>query len=355
MEERERFLACLNYQNFDRAPLRYFGAWPETVERWKNEGYDPDKPPFVLDRWDWYGSWFFPHPPFARTVVEETDNTILYLNHEGILLRERKDQPQSSMPQFVRFPVETREDFRRFWREKMQPNLASRIGPDWRQKLSAYRNRTVPLIIVADRWGGFFGPLRNLLGLEKLCLLFYEDPAFLEEMMENLAWFLISMMDRILDCTDIDVFGFWEDMAYKTGPLVGPDLVRKYMVPRYRQVVDYLRKRGVKFFSLDSDGNISSLIPVWLDAGINILYPFEVQAGMDVCQVRKQYGKHLRMWFGVDKRVATLGKQAIDQEMARVAGLVREGGYIPGPDHSFPPDVSYEHFCYFMEALQKIL
>ncbi|HPP12834.1 MAG TPA: uroporphyrinogen decarboxylase family protein [bacterium] len=355
MNERERFLACLNYQNFDRAPLRHFGAWPETVERWKKEGYDPEKPPFTLDRWDWYGNWFFPQPPFTRTVVEQTEKTILYVNHEGILLRERKDQPRSSMPQFVRFPVETRQDFRRFWKERMQPDLTSRIGPDWKEKLSAYRHRTVPLLIVADRWGGFFGPLRNLLGLEKLCLLFYDDPAFLEEMMEAEVQFIVEITDQVLAYTDIDVFGFWEDMAYRSGPLLGPALTRKYLLPRYRQVVEHLRRKGVKFFCLDSDGDISSLIPVWLDAGINILYPFEVQAGMDVVSVRKKYGKNLRMWFGLDKRAAIHGKKAIEAEMARVAPLVREGGYIPGPDHSFPPDVSYANFCFFMEALEKIL
>jgi uroporphyrinogen decarboxylase len=61
------------------------------------------------------------------------------------------------------------------------------------------------------------------------------------------------------------------------------------------------------------------------------------------------------MWFGVDKRVAAWGPDAIDAEMARVAPLVQEGGYVPGPDHSFPPDVSLANYCYFMEKLKTIL
>ena len=175
------------------------------------------------------------------------------------LLRERKDQPRSSMPQFVRFPVETREDFRGFWAERMQPDPAARIGPDWKEQLAALRGRDYPLIVFPDRWGGFFGPLRNLLGVERLCMTFYDDPAFIEEMMDANADFLIAMMDRVLDHTDVDVFGFWEDMAYKTGPLIGPKLVRKYMLPRYRRVVDFLNSRGVRFIMLDSD-----LVPRWL-------------------------------------------------------------------------------------------
>jgi len=355
MNDRERLLRTLRYQSVDRVPYRWFGAWPETLDRWQREGYDPQKPPFQLDRWDWHGGWFFPNPPFARQVIEEDAETILYVNHEGILMRERRDYQHSSMPQFVRFPVETRADFRQFWKERMQPEPETRLGPDWKEKLAAFRNRDFPLIVIADRWGGFFGPLRNLVGVEKLCTLFYDDPAFVEEMMDADADLVIALMGHILDHTDIDVFGFWEDMAYKTGPLLGPELARRYMLPRYRRVVDFLHSRGVEFISLDSDGDVSKLIPVWVDAGINILYPFESQAGMDVLRVRREYGPDLRLWGGVDKRVAAWGPEAIDAEMARVAPLVRQGGYVPFPDHSFPPDVPYSGYCYFMEKLGSIL
>ncbi|MFH1569711.1 MAG: uroporphyrinogen decarboxylase family protein [Gemmatimonadota bacterium] len=356
MNDRERLLANLRYQPADRVPYRIFGGgWPETVARWRLEGYDPAAPGYPIDRWDWIGGWFFPNPPFAREVIEEDERTVLYVNHEGILMRERKDYQHSSMPQFVRFPVETRADFRRFWKERMQPDLAARLGPDWRAQLAAYRDRDFPLIVIADRWGGFFGPLRNLVGVERLCTLFYDEPAFVEEMMEADADFIIQMMDQILAVTDVDVFGFWEDMAYKTGPLLGPRLARQFMLPRYRRVVDFLRSRGVEFISLDSDGQVSELIPIWLDAGINVLYPFEPQAGMDVVTVRRQYGRDLRLWGGMDKRALAWGREAMDAELARVAPLVREGGYVPFPDHSLPPDVSYANYCYFMERLPSIL
>jgi uroporphyrinogen decarboxylase len=259
------------------------------------------------------------------------------------------------MPQFIRFPVETREDFRCFWKERMQPDLAMRIGPDWKEKLITYQQRDFPLIVNADRWGGFFGPLRNLVGLNKLCILFYNDPAFVEEMMDAVADFIIQMMDQILTYTDIDAFVFWEDMAYKAGPLLGPKIVKKHMLSRYRRVVEFLQSRGVEFIGLDSDGDVSKLIPIWREAGINVLYPFEVQSGMDVVKVRHEYGRDLRMWFGIDKRALAIGPPAIDFELARVTPLIRDGGYIPGPDHSLPPDVSFANYCYFIKKLQFLL
>ncbi len=133
MNDRERFLAVMSYRPVDRGVFGVWtGGWPETYERWRREGWDPDRPEQPpADRWMWEGGWFFPNPPFERTVLEETADTVLYVNHEGITMRERKDNPDSSMPQFVRFPVEDRAGFRRFFAERMRPDLAARIGADY--------------------------------------------------------------------------------------------------------------------------------------------------------------------------------------------------------------------------------
>jgi len=356
MTERERFHACMDYQFVDVTPHWTWGAWPETIERWKSEGYDPAITDIAqgASPVQWIGSWFFPHPPFEHTVLQEDDEHILYVNHEGILMREMKNQPLSSMPQFVRFPVETREDFRAFWNSRMKPDLEARLGPDWRQQIQARAGTPVPFIVISDRWGGFFGPLRNLVGVERLCTLFYDDPAFVEEMMDADADFIIAMMSRILDVASVDAFAFWEDMAYKTGPLLTPRLARKYMLPRYRRVTEFLRSRGVRWIGLDSDGNIEALIPIWLDAGLNFLYPFEVQAGMDVVSVRRRYGRELRLIGGIDKRAVADGVQAIEAELERVRPLIEEGGYIPMLDHSCPPDISWKNYTYYMRRLGEI-
>jgi uroporphyrinogen decarboxylase len=352
----ERFRACMAYRPVDHAPFWDWWAWPETVARWKTEGYDPQRfePAAICDPRNVFGGWFFPNPPFERRVIEEDAESVVYINHEGILMRERRDNPSSSMPQFLRFPVETREDFRRFWAERMRPDLERRIGPDWQQRLRDWRAQPQPLIVISDRWGGFFGPLRNLVGVEKLCLLFYDDPAFVEEMMEADADFILAIMDQVLDTVAIDAFGFWEDMAYNHAPLLSPDMARRYMLPRYRRVADHLRRRGVPYIGLDSDGQIDPLIPVWLDAGLNFLYPFEVQAGMDVRAVRRKYGRELRLWGGVDKRALARGPAAIKAELERVRPLIAEGGYIPHTDHTAPPDISFAHYCHYLERLAAV-
>jgi uroporphyrinogen decarboxylase len=93
---------------------------------------------------------------------------------------------------------------------------------------------------------------------------------------------------------------------------------------------------------------------VWLDAGLNFLYPFEVQAGMDVLEVRRRYGRELRIWGGVDKRALARGPAAIDAELERVRPLMAEGGYIPHTDHTCPPDISFADFCYYVNRLNQV-
>lgn len=356
MNDRERFHACLNYQPVDVVPHWTWGGWPETIQRWITEGYDPQTMDLTMgaNRVFWVSTWFFPNPPFEHQVIEEDEKTNLYINHEGILMRERKDQPYSSMPQFVRFPVETREEFRAFWKKRMQPDLVRRVGEDWKERLQKLHDEPIPLVIISDRWGGFFGPLRNLVGVERLCTLFYDDPAFVEEMMDANADFLIAMLEQILDAAPIDAFAFWEDMAYRSGPLLSPKLARRYMLPRYRRVVEFLRKRGVPFIGLDSDGDVTTLIPIWMDAGLNFLYPFEVQAGMDVLAVRRQFGKELRLIGGIAKQAVAAGPEAIERELARVKPLIDEGGYIPMLDHSCPPDISFANYAYYMRRLGEV-
>jgi len=185
-----------------------------------------------------------------------------------------------------------------------------------------------------------------------LCLAFYDQPALLERMMEERADRIIEITGAVLEHTRIDVFWFWEDMAYNGGPLVGPELFRTFALPHYRRVCDWLRRQGIEHIGLDSDGNITKLIPLWLDVGIDHLWPFEVQAGMDVVEVRREYGTQLGIVGGLDKRVLVEGGERMRREVDRIVPLVDQGGYIPEIDHSVPPNVSWGNFCDYIDYLK---
>ncbi|MCL4506168.1 MAG: hypothetical protein M1434_11650 [Chloroflexi bacterium] len=93
------------------------------------------------------------------------------------------------------------------------------------------------------------------------------------------------------------------------------------------------------------------MIPVWLDAGINGLWPFEVAAGMDVLAVRRRYGHDLAIGGGIDKRAVAVGGESMRREVDRVMPLVENGGYLPELDHTAPPDISWQKYGEYMHYL----
>jgi uroporphyrinogen decarboxylase len=70
---------------------------------------------------------------------------------------------------------------------------------------------------------------------------------------------------------------------------------------------------------------------------------------MDAGKLRAQYGRQIVMWGNVDKRALITGKEAIDAELARLAPVVAEGGFIPLVDHGVPDDVPLQNYLYYLE------
>jgi len=197
--------------------------------------------------------------------------------------------------------------------------------------------------------------MRNWIGIENLSYLISDNPSLIEEINEHIEYFIIETIKPALEDIEFDFAIFWEDMAYKSGSLVSPAFVRKYMVPHYKKVTELLHSKGIDIITLDSDGNVWELIPFWLDCGINGILPNEVAAGMDVVKMRKKFGKNLIIAGGIDKRVLSRGKKDIEKEvMDKVPYLLSSGGYFPSVDHSVPPDVPFENYLYYLELIRKL-
>jgi hypothetical protein len=359
MNQKERFLNTMHFKPVDHVPLWFPWLMEETVDKWVRENSVSREELFAgfgCDRLDDMDVPCGFSPYFEKTMLKEDINSITYINFDGTVLREPRGYADSFMPQFVSYPVACREDFKKV-EPRLQLNEETRFPADWKEKCEGWKNRTSPLRLWGDavsrRESGFFGPLRSMMGVENLLYAFYDDPAFVEEMMDNRMELTLSILKKVLADTTLDAFFFWEDMAYKNGPLLSPEMFDRFMVPRYRKITDFLRSHGVDIIIVDCDGDISKLIPLWLKAGVNGMLPFEVQAGMDVVKLRREYGSDLLMIGGIDKMVISKGEKAIDNEIARIAPILHEGGYIPFPDHLVTPAATYDDFRYFMEQLRK--
>ena len=140
---------------------------------------------------------------------------------------------------------------------------------------------------------GFFSFVRELVGDEEVMYLFYDDPDLVRQILDFQVHRLTTLLDRVLGEVQVDRMMIWEDMCYKNGPLISPALCVEFLLGPYRKTIDFAIERGVQVFDVDSDGNVLELLPLWIDVGVNMVYPFEVQAGMDVNEICRQFGDRL--------------------------------------------------------------
>jgi len=289
-------------------------------------------------------------PLFHMKALEEDEHTVIIINRAGQTVKLLRDHPQQ-MPEYLAQPVSDRETWKEY-KKKLAPDAPGRWPDDWKGYVEKMNARDLPVCLQV---GSFFGFLREWMGLEKLLYTFYDDPRLIEEMMDTILTLELEVIERALKDVKVDWALFWEDMAYKSGPLISPAMFRKFMMPRYRKIIDLLHKHGLDIIFVDSDGNINKLIPLWLECGVNGFWPLEVAAGMDAVALRKEYGKGAILAGNMDKRALLKGKEAIREEvMTKLPFLLESGGYFPSVDHLVPPDVALENFQYFINTMREV-
>ena len=79
-----------------------------------------------------------------------------------------------------------------------------------------------------------------------------------------------------------------EDIAFKTGTMVSPQWLEKHFFPRVHRVVDAIHARGKKVI-YHSDGNLNQVMDSLVGAGVDVLNPIEVAAGMDLADLHARY------------------------------------------------------------------
>lgn len=357
MNDRERFNAWMHFQPADRAPVwEVIGYWPETLERWHTEGMPDDVDPrsyFGLDHYERLPIATEVYPPFKAETLHEDDREIVYRDGEGVIMRKLKHGPRS-MPQFLRFPIESRADWEDFKRRHLNPDSPGRFPRNF-----AYLVRCLPLrdFPVGVHAGSLFGRPRNWMGLENIAYALYDDPGLVEDMVRTMADLSIALLEKVFaQTTEIDYAIMWEDMCYNHGCLISPDHFKRLLVPQYQRITEVLHAHGVDVILLDCDGYHDEILPLWLEGGVTGVYPLEAAAGEDPVALRQKYPR-LLMMGGIDKRVLARDRAAIRAEVDRIVPFMLDqgGGWIPSVDHSVPPDVPLANYQYYLDLTREYM
>jgi len=356
MSARERFHATFEYGQPDRVFLHPQWVFHDTRKRWLREGLPHDQhfnAYFGYDRLEMVPLSAGPWPAIETKVVEQATEWRIVEDEFGGRVKQWTDR-EIGMSQWLRYPIRDRAGWEA-WKTRLDPEAAVRYPPYWDDYRRSVADRDYPLGIHA---GSYYGWLRNWIGMENLALWYYDDPGLVHEMTEFLGDFVLRLMDRALnELPGLDYALVWEDMAMKTGPLISPALFRKFMTPVLKRVTRRLHEHGIRIIMVDCDGKVDDLLPCWLEADVNLVYPLEVASDCDPLRYRQKYGRQLLLIGAIDKRVLRDGctRAQIEAEvMGKVPELVRQGGYSPFVDHAVPPDVPFANFKYYMDLVHEV-
>ncbi len=364
MNDRERFYATMHYQPRDRAPILDFSFWNETLPIWHEQGLPRHVTRKNSD--DFFGMDIGIDaisnatgviaglvPAFEEIVLEDRGEEEVCQQKDGVRVLRRKFMV--SIPQHLGHLLVDRASWNEHYKPRLDPSNPARYPADWDARIKMWCDPKREHVIALPG-GSLYGWLRDWMGLEQVSMVVYDDPAWFEEMVTTVADCIVGTLTRILETGGrFDVCAIWEDMAYNRGPLLSPKHFKQYLVPHYRRIADLLHKHGVDTIWVDCDGKIDQLIPLWLDAGVNCMFPLEIGTwGADPIAYRQRFGKSLLLMGGFDKHILARTQAEIVQEVERLAPLVEEGGYIGFCDHRVPPDVSLENYLFYLETIRRV-
>ena len=359
MTGRERFQAIMDFEKPDRVPLWDLeGITEGAVRQWCIDGFPPGRDVREFIRFDPYEKLPLgtgPIPSFVTHVVEEDEETITTIDPFGFTVRTAKAHAVAPIIyHYVKGSVETFEDWQEM-KKRYDPNDIRRLPTSWGEELlEHYRNLDHPLSLNLV-WGPGRGPKNGyMLGQDEFLHALHDHPKLVHDIFDFWADFLIELAGKLVETVPVDFVWLSEDgMAYKNSTMVGPEMFREFWHPYMKRVTDFLRSHGVQAIGHYTSGNITPLIPSFLEAGINLFGPLEVAADMDAVALRKEYGRDILLMGNIGRAAMMAGPDAVEEEFySKVPWLMEQGGYIPAVDDMILPDISFESMMKYVELVR---
>ena len=370
MTNRERAMRILHYEPVDRLPAVHFGYWPELLEEWAEQGKisrelaagvrdgnEQDRQLDAILGWDF--NWFTRKgcsmglfPPFEERDLEVLpDGSVRRQTREGTVVRVKPGIV--SIPAEDDYLLKDRESFETLFKPRMQFS-PDRIDIKYFESFNETRPQDIPVCLNA---GSILGKIRDMCTVTGMSYLLYDDDKDLfADIVDTFADMQYQCLEAVLATgAKFDFAHYWEDICFKNGPLLSPNVIRDLCAKHYQKRTELFHRYGIDIISLDCDGVTEKLLPIWLENGVNTMFPIEIGTwGDQFAPARQRFGKELRGVGGVDKTVFRKDKAAVDAELERIKSLVAMGGFIPCPDHRLMPGSRFELVQYYTEEIKKI-
>lgn len=352
---REEYLDYMTFRSNER-PL-FTEIWGPLIglkEEWAEQGATPDE----IDM----SAFAYRSPMRAElpiktgwmggdevVVIEETADHRIVRDAMGRTTKLCKGYATIGLP--LTFPVRNMDDWLAI--KGHYAFSEERFAPGWQ---AVARNHIDAGVATVVRIPGGFDEPRQLMGEEELCVSYYSQPELIHDILVTIGQTAFEVLDRVSSQVPVDILYAHEDMAGKSGSLAGPRQIEEFIKPYYRKIWDMLASRGARLFMQDSDGDMNGVIPAMLDAGVNLMFPMEPAAGMDIVKVRETYGHRLALMGGLDKHVLRRSQAEIEAELEyKIPPMVRTGACVLGLDHRIPNGTPIENYRFYHRKVWEIL
>ena len=367
MTNRELFLATMAGKNGDELLHIEMGFWQETYDRWLTEGLSAkwvypsfdglSEAPELYDCFQIsklvycsFADRYFPKPSNGDDILEETDGERVVKDYLGNIIRCRTDG--ISLPQLIESGIKTKSDYvavREFFLGSYEQRVRQMEWLPSASRLRVQQDHIICLKIV-----GPFAALRSLVGAESAMTLPYDDPDFTRLVLNDHLCVCKGASDIILDVCPVDCSFVWEDNCYKNGPMVSPDIFRQFYLPFYSEWTQFLKQRNVDYTIVDTDGDPTVLLPLWLEGGVSGMLPWEANA----VNIEKVASAHPNLVFigGISKHAVARTEDTAKAVDSIVRPMRDRGRYIAGLDHLVPPEIglsTFQQYCDILSSFGK--
>jgi len=198
-----------------------------------------------------------------------------------------------------------------------------------------------------------------LRGIEQALMDLVVDQKYVEYVFDILCDWLLEFYSRALEQVGkyVQIVKINDDLGFKTGPMFNPEIYRKLIKPRHKKIVELIKSRTDARVYIHSDGSIVEYLPDFIEIGIDIINPVEIDAkGMDPENLKKKFGRDLTFWGGgCDNTTLEHGtpEEVAEQAKRNVSIFAPGGGFVFSSVHCIQPFVKPQNIIALFDSALK--